>query len=243
MTRLPGVNQEAHDPTGDEPAPTMPLMTGGMEQDSSLADDDLGIEPGSEGAAKLLGNAPVLMVAVLILAGVSLYLMRSTQSDLQADEQLQELETQFDTYLHKLANPALVNPDDPYSRENLKATLNTPAEVVEALSADRTSKQVPIGYVKKNPFALVVAPESSGVVNAGQDREHEKRMRELQAEVDRLKLQSITGGGRMTVAVINNEFYRVGDTVGSFAVIGIQDKQLAVTLGAEGRTYVLTMEE
>ena len=109
--------------------------------------------------------------------------------------------------------------------------------------------QVPVEDLNKNPFemaVLVQGDEPEQMADATPEQEiqtgptpEEIRERELQRTVDGLKLNTVLRG-RVSLARIDGKTYRVGDVVESeFLVLSIDDR--SVTLGADGKTYVIEL--
>ena len=75
-----------------------------------------------------------------------------------------------------------------------------------------------------------------------------KKLALLKAELDKNELQSVMGHAERAVAVINGEFYRIGDTLGSFRIVQISKlrvklEPVELTLEAGEGPFVLSMQE
>ena len=117
--------------------------------------------------------------------------------------------------------------------------------IIDQLDLDTTKRQVPVEFTKKNPFYLFVdqAIPVADPVKPTEDAEAKRiaeLMKKLDAEMAKLKIQSILPNGRKPVAIIDNKIVQVGEAVGSFKVKEIQ--KLAVVLEAEGKEFILSIE-
>jgi hypothetical protein len=122
-------------------------------------------------------------------------------------------------------------------------------ELLFNLELTDNPNQVPVEDLKKNPFEMAILvqgdePEevatttSDPIIQKGPTAE-EIRARDLQRTVDGLKLNTVLRG-RVSLARIDGKTYRVGDVVESeFLVLSIDDR--SVTLGADGKTYVIEL--
>ncbi len=121
-------------------------------------------------------------------------------------------------------------------------------KLMRDLSLTDNPNQVPVEDLNKNPFemAILTSDEEETEVAETEVREEprgptpeEIRARELQRTFDGLKLNTVLRG-RVSLARIDGKTYRVGDVVESeFLLLSIDDR--SVTLGADGKTYVLEL--
>ena len=121
-------------------------------------------------------------------------------------------------------------------------------KLMRDLSLTDNPNQVPVEDLNKNPFemAILTSDEEETEVAQAEVREEPKgptpeeiRARELQRTFDGLKLNTVLRG-RVSLARIDGKTYRVGDVVESeFLLLSIDDR--SVTLGADGKTYVLEL--
>jgi hypothetical protein len=213
----------SHDETSDDlsPAPTMPLL-GNLGQE-----DQDGVDPSSYDSAeenkRIATQSGILIAIVALIAGGVLMGMRMTAgggTHADASEQLSKIET----FIRKAENPDLVDPNDAQNPGNLGSMIADADAIVSKIATEYPEKAVPLEQVQKNPFELSFLQQDAGsevAVDYAQ-RQREEQLRILTREFDKLQLQSIMGSGRRSVAVIDNEFYKVGQRVGSFRVAGIQ---------------------
>jgi hypothetical protein len=224
--------------TDDEEPMSMTLSGIGRGDDAG----DPGYEGmGDAGGGGLLSHTTLLIVAVAVVAVGSLYLMRATQGDLSASKEVQAIEAKIATTLNRLNAPSLLPDGDPLLAENLSALLTPTEDAASIFEHDVRDQQVPIEQVKKDPFSLAMGDntlESAGVNNAVE--ELDRRLAKYRSEMSKFDLQSIMLGSR-NIAVIDGEFYKVGDLLGSFRITAIE--KLTVYLEAGGETFELTLQE
>lgn len=222
----------------EDEAPTMPLL-GGIVRPEGLpeaADLDL---TALKSPGRTLNQGTMLIVAAFAVAAGSVWAMKmgSSASAAPGDP---EIDKKFEQTLIQLTNPDAISPDSGLHPANLKSIPASAEDISRRFATDYTQRQVPIEYVKKNPFrlALVKAPQDDGPVVAV-DNAAAQRLKALQAEFNKLKLQTIMRG-RPNVAVINDEICREGQKVGTFTIARID--QLSVELTAENQTFTLKMD-
>ena len=250
MSRIPSASEframeESENQEQESPqAPLTPMDFGGdTETGPDLPDaDSWGAEAPMGSASKLLGQSTLLIIVIAVVAAASLYIMRLSQGSIGSSAATQEAERKIELLLTKLSTGNLED-DSPLHRDQLENLLQDTNAVVEMFSADLTSQQVPVEFVKKNPFSLVIERKETGdsTTDLAAIRARERELKALNREFEGLKLQSVMDGARVPVAVINNEFYKPGDTVGSFEVYAISKKLQAVKLTAAGQEFMLSM--
>lgn len=246
MTRFPNMPEASGDDeaSNDDQPESMSLLGGiaGQDEDAQFAAIDAAASSGT--GSKLWSSSVLLIVLVAAVAGGTLYAMRLTQDDLGGASTTTQVETKIEMYLVKLTNPSAMAEDDPLQKAQIEALFKDTDEAIRMLAADPAKKQVPVEYVKKNPFALrIVRQTADGPVDdSAAEKERLARMRALEQEVKRLNLQSVSFM-RVPVATINGEFYRRGDVVGSFTIDAISAEHQAVKLVADGTAFVLRMEQ
>jgi hypothetical protein len=227
----------AADDPGDESEKSLSLMSGVIRPEG-LPELDDGEVTALRGPGRLLSLSSMLVVGALVLVVLLLVALRAGRGQIVAGADASDLERKIEATLAKLTNPAVMADDDPLRAENITSLFRDTASIVNILSEDHTAHQVPIEYVKKNPFALAIykpAVDDSGLRHAAAQS---ARLKKLQQEFAAYKLQTIMKG-RPNIAVINGEFYREGQTIGSFTVQKIE--QMGVTLAADGQAFALTM--
>lgn len=240
MTRIPKMDMGGA-PNEDEPK-TMSLLGGvaggGGGGFGGMSDADLAAMDNA-GKSGLLNQNVLIVVAVVLVAAGTLYAMRLTQGDLkpQIDK---AVEGRIEDALVKLANRDKLDPNNPIRSENIDELFRDTESILGMFSADVAATQVPIEYVKKNPFELTGKADGGVVVpvNDG-EKARARRRAQLESELSNYKLNSVMLGTRK-IAIIGSDFKQEGDTLGSFKVEKIEE--LSVTLSAEGETFQLTIE-
>ncbi|MEM0913092.1 MAG: hypothetical protein AAGB29_01695 [Planctomycetota bacterium] len=239
MTRLPGMIDTQDDPTPDDQSSrSMSLMSGGGDDalDGVIVD-----EPDTPGRSPWVQTVVLLLIVAALGAG-ALYFMRTTQDDIEA-RGTGDLASRIDLALGKLTNAQVMADDDPYSNASVNRLFSNTDRVLAIFAADPAEKQVPVEYIKKNPFSLRVqrVAEETGEAEPQIDLAAQKRLAELQQALKRLELQSVVDM-RVPVAVINGEMYRKGDRIDAFYVSAISSKHQAVQLKADDQKFVLRMQ-
>ena len=202
--------------------------------------DDPQLEAESTTSSGLLSHSAVLIAAVAVIAAGTLYMMRTTQGDLSSSNEVQEIEAKITNTLDRLNKPSLLQDDDPLRAANLNDLLTSTDDVTAIFGHDVREQQVPIEEVKKDPFSLAIQDAGSQNVNTNNGNQNSDRQAaKLRTELKSFDLQSIMMGAR-NIAVINGEFYKRGDRLGSFTVTEIQ--KLSVYLQASGVSFELGLE-
>lgn len=197
-------------------------------------------------------------VLVLLLAGIvgggALWAMRVAGSTDPVSTVGSEAEQQIEAALARLSSTGGEADDDEVpldpagaTRHALDVLFRDTDEVIAMFADDPTSNQVGLEELQKNPFELMIArrtsngddePEADPVDEA--ERQRQQRLARLETEYGRLSLQSVLTGDP-SLAVIDNEVVRVGETVGSFEVVAISRQ--GVRLIAEGETFTLELAQ
>ncbi|MCC7193072.1 MAG: hypothetical protein IT444_09870 [Phycisphaeraceae bacterium] len=222
-----------------EEARQMSLMGGivGPEGLPEASDLDFETKP-----KRSISHGTLLLLGVLIVASGGLYLMRFSQGNVN-NANAKEVEAKIEQALAKLAQPAGLAPDDPLAKNNLNALFKDTNSIIAMFASDPSQRQVPIDYVKKNPFAMEQAREPEAAANqqtAAPVRENGAR-KKLAAEAQELKLQTVMKGRAGSIAVINGQFVQVGQKFQSFTIKSIEG--MTVELEAAGEIFKLQMEE
>jgi len=221
---------------GGDSAVHMPLSA--MLRPEGLPEaSDLELEP-QRPSFKFMNRGTLLIVGLAVLGMTVIWGMRLGRGELSGKLSDAQIEARIEQALARLTKPQTLSDDDPLLRQNIQSLLSDTDSIVKLLANDPAKNQVPIEYVKKNPFDMGLAAVADG---AGSQRQQDEMVKRLSAELGRLKLQSIVSG-RMPIAMINDQMCRVGDRVGSFTVTAIRQAELAVDLAAAGLTFNLTME-
>lgn len=236
MTRIPGMNfNEPNPPAGDEEPQSLSLLggvAGGGMTDADLIEADAKKRGGS-----LLNQTGLMLVIVAVVAAVSLYAMRLTQGDLAGNGST-EAESKIENWLIKVQNPRALPEDSPLLPENRADLFGDTDTILAMFNDDQSKHQVPVEYVKKNPFILPGEGVAAGPLAPVSDGS--RGMKALRDELAQLRLESVMTGGARSIAVINGEFYQIGAKVGSFTVESMDP--MSVQLTADGHRFVLTID-
>lgn len=136
----------------------------------------------------------------------------------------------------------------------------TQESLLAEIGAARTTNQVPPDKLRKNPFIIAYAVGVTEATQAASTddpdaknkaaarglaermaRERADREKNIKSALEGMKLQGVMGG-RVPLARINGEVYRVGDSVGKYFVV----KSIAgrsAEIEADGKVFVIEMAE
>jgi hypothetical protein len=202
---------------------------------------------GKEKTSQSLLTHSGIIIALVAVVGVSaLAFMRATQKDPLAENGVSsEVQQKVETYIGQAEQNAAgeqASAGDGDSMDQMPGQFAGFAAgtdtILATFSRDLSEHQVPVHYVKKNPFQMRM---NEGEAQARKDETDRQQRREaLQRRVEQLQLQSVMGGQR-PVAMIGGDMRQAGDTVGPFTIESISDLQ--VTLSAEGHTFTLSMSD
>jgi len=200
---------------------------------------DAGFEAEAEvgGGGGLLSHTTLLIAAVAIIAAGSLFIMRATQGELTDSKESVEIEAKIANALNRLNKPSLLPEGDPLLAENLNTLLTPTDEITAIFQHDVRDQQVPIEQVKKNPFSLSLADNTGD--HPPDTRQADRALARLRDEANSMDLQSIMLGAQ-NIAVIDGEFYKRGDRLGSFTVTEID--KFTVYLEANGNPFELSLK-
>jgi hypothetical protein len=239
MSRMqPPEDFSASDKMDQEDQPSTLSLMGGIVRSQDLSDGQGADQDAGRGARRVWSQGPVLIAALAIFAAGALYTMRLTQGDLKNDASTDAVAAKIENALTKLTRPGAISDDDPLKRANLESLFQDTETIVAMFAANRTDHQVPIEYVKKNPFALTLNLTAPGDLVDPQAGNNVRRMKELQKELAGLKLVSVMAG-RIPIAVINNDFYKTGQKIGSFQIETIEGLNVHLRSGEDRFTLSL----
>lgn len=222
----------------DEPA-SLSLM-GGIAKPEGLPEVDFDLDAMKSKRQKL-SQGTVVLIAVVAVAAIVVYGMRLSMGDLSRTGISSDMMKKIDQALAK-ANPNSASVSSAGVLP-VRATFRDTESIVRMFNADVSKSQVPIEYVQRNPFALAmeISVESSAV-SAGADATRQREMlRRLEVEFNSLKLQSVMASARIPVVIIDGQFYKEGQQVGSFTIAKIHDR--GVDLHADGFKQTLSMQD
>jgi hypothetical protein len=225
----------------DESERTMPLMSGVARADEAISGAELATD-GSSSGSNVLSQGTLLVLLAFVVAAGALMLMRQQRADPDADVAGKEVEAKIEEALAKLSKPNAMAQNDSLRQENINALFKDTGSIIAMFNVDVTSQQVPLEFLKKNPFSVPARAqvEMAAPAAVNTDGQREKRLRELHAEAKELDLQSIMEGSR-PVAIIGGTLVQQGQTIGSFQVAKIGG--MGVTLTADGQEFKITMQK
>ncbi|MEX0886862.1 MAG: hypothetical protein WD009_10530 [Phycisphaeraceae bacterium] len=223
---------------GDQEPQSLSLL-GGVAQPDEFDELD---ELSGEGVSRWSGRgATVLLIVLVMVGGGLLYGMRSMQGEL-SDGVGDDVEDQIEAALERLKDPSNMSADDPLMPGNLAALFASTDAVVSMFAADLTERQVPIEYVKQNPFARGRNQPAQAINTTGAARQREQWRTAIEQEAGRLNLQSVTTGQGGPIAIIDGKFVRPGESVGAFRVTQINPNQLSVELVADNHEFDVSVQ-
>ena len=231
----PNTQQGADEQSEQEPQ-SLSLL-GGVAQGDDI--DDLDLDEPTQSKWSGRGATALLLVLVLVGGGL-LYGMRSMQGEL-SEGVAGEVELKIEQALARLNDPEQMRDDDPLMPGNLAALFESTESVVNMFAADLTEQQVPVEYIKQNPFSIS-GDDAPAVANRDGARQREQWRQGVQQEAGRLNLQSVTRGQRGPIAIIDGQFVRPGEQIGAFVVTDITPDTLRVELRAENRELDVSHE-
>lgn len=238
MTRIPGMNfNEADPPAGEKEPQSLSLLGGVAGGGGGMTEADLLEADSKKRGGSLLNQTGLVIVAVAVVAIASLYAMRLTQGDL-AGSGSTEAESKIENWLIRVQNPRSLPDDSPLLPENRDDLFGDTDTILAMFADDQSKHQVPVEYVKKNPFVLPGEGVATGPALPVPDGS--RGMKALSDELEQYRLDSVMTGGARSIAVINGEFYGIGAKVGSFTIESMDP--MSVGLMADGNRFVLTID-
>lgn len=221
-------------------ASVMSMMSGAQEQPLGLEDEG---EEDSAGGSSVNGSVVLLAGVAIVLIG-AVILMRALQTE-KLDETgvSPKLQAKVERYIGE--GEGTVTPAGASQQSDVPGMNKNTDAIISMFSRDLSDKQVPIQFVKKNPFRLSLPePEPEPKKKQKKDKpdpekQRQKRLAKLRDHVSRMTLQSVMGGDQ-PVAVINGDLYQAGDAIGPFTITQIS--RTRVTLEAAQESFALTMD-
>jgi len=232
-------------PEGEEPT-SMSLLGGIARPDDMPATDPLGIGEGAKSKLSKLPQSSLLIAGILVIAGVAIFLMRSTQGDLTEETIAADVRAKIDQAVAKFSNQDAMSVDDPLQPDNIDQLFEDTEAVVAMFATDYTQQQVPVEYVKKNPFILG-SPDDKDDDGKSDDKKIERQYQNwltaLKSEVKQLRLEAVMGGSS-PVAFVNGSPVKVGDKLGSFTVSELEAQaiKLSATFEPTGKQVVVRLK-
>ena len=199
----------------------------------------------TKGKKTVLNQSTMLILVVAVIAAGSLYGMRLTQQDLGATAQTIKAEKRIDKALAEHNKSKSKGQEgDLLAVGNVQKIVDDTEGLESILRPDMAQQQVPVNFVKKNPFIMPVAKSASSDGGPRESRAEQakrrKQRQELMNELKTFELQSVMQGAR-PVAIISGELVQPGQTLGRFMVKEIRD--VSVDLEYNGEIFQLAMED
>lgn len=227
----------------DESSKTLPLMGGVIGLEPTDPESDI---TSSKSRLNMLSHGTLLLLLVATIAAGSLYLMRVTHVKIERVDVNRDAAAKIEQALAKLANPQAMDSADPLRSVNMQTLFHNTEAVVSMFTNDQTQHQVPLEFLKKNPFLEImerpivvtgladpIAPKSNTSI--------EDQARKIDTELRSLRLEMVVEGSN-PIAMINGRAVRVGDQLGRFTVKAINGRSVELQL-PEGTIYSLLMQD
>ena len=236
------------DSDGDEDESRSMSLMSGVAQPDHAEPGVLGLDTGEDDASgSKLPQSTLLILAIVVVAGGALWFMRMSQSDLGEDRIDAEVRAKIDQAVAKFSNRDAMSPDDPLNPANIDELFADTESVVAMFATDYTQNQVPVEYVKKNPFVLdrpeAPEPEASPKDDRDLERQYQQWLTERRREIQRLNLEAVMGGTN-PVAIVDGESVQVGQRLGNFEVVAIegQTMRLETVFTPTGKRVVVKLK-
>ena len=248
MSRFTSASEQDAAADDQETVKTLSMMSGGTD----LADDagpDLDLD-GGDGRPRI-SQGTLLLITVLAIGAAGVLVMRQLQGDLSAVPLAREVEKVIDDWLRQAKGPAASGTQAPGAPAALDALLDDTDEMLASFVDDPEERQVPLEYVKKNPFMLPEDPPPAPAVpvavatapkpaDEGRARDQQRR-RLLEQEYGRLKLQAIMSSRTRPMAMVDGQVVGIGHRIGSFTVKRIGTRTVELSAGDE--TFVIVLSK
>lgn len=225
----------------DEEPSSLSLMGGVAKPDGLPEAADLDMDALQVSSRKISQGTMIIVLVALIAAG-ALYGMRLGQSEIGAGGVSSEVMTKIEAALAKTSPQGSAKAA--VHQASMKRSFRDTESIVTMFNTDVTKNQVPIEYVQKNPFALPAQAKVETRLssdNPGNALRLKQQQEKLAAEMSKFSLQSVMANARIPVVVIDGEFFKVGQQIGSFTIVKIHDR--GVDLVADGTQYTLSMQD
>ncbi|MCC6320684.1 MAG: hypothetical protein IT438_04515 [Phycisphaerales bacterium] len=153
-----------------------------------------------------------------------------------------------------MASFAKIKAPDYDVTKDLKGKTGDHKRVLKDLSESSVKTQVPIDQVQKNPFKLAEMvntppdPNEDGekAARAAAERarrDQEARRRQVDSVLGTLKVRAILGSGPNSVAQINDDAVRIGDSIQElFTVKAMRDREIDLET-EDGQVYTISLDD
>ena len=221
----------------EESAQTMPLLSGAVGPDDlpEWTEADL-----DSAGGRRIGRGTLLLLLVFAIGIGTLYAMRHSQLEVDSSADVTEAEEKVKLALARLAASFALAEGDVAGQLQLVGDQTGNTEAIVALFAtDPALHQVPLEFLKKNPFLLGLAAVVEVLSEPKQTiSDEEARLQALQMQFADLQLQTVMGGAS-PMAIVDGQIVKVGHSVGPFKVTAIEDR--TVILESDGHQFRLRM--
>ncbi len=236
--RADGLQIDMVSPSGDGEAPS---SNGGMTRIESLAAsaDDVG-DDASDGRRRI-GQSTVMIIWVAVVAAGGLYLMRLSQGAVDPVAISPEIEAMVDVAIARDQSGEA----GAGGSGKLTGLFDDTDAIIAMFTSDSAGRQVPLEYVKMNPFLLpVYAPEPTLTAEkaptaAVTNKRQKDELTQWQMNVSLLKVELVIEGAR-PMAMINGQMLKPGDRIEGFKVDKIANR--AVQLKRGEHRFEIAME-
>jgi len=226
----------------DQQATTMPLIGGVLRPDDLPGTSSADIDAAGGGSSAARGTLLVLLVFAIGIG--TLCLMRRNQLDDKPSKDAKQAEEKVDHALARLATSFAVAEGDA-SESQLAGGQNNTEAIVAMFAADPATQQVPLEYLKRNPFLLVpptvdveVGPATTASASKSSVSQKKERLAQLNRQLASMHLQTVMQG-QFPLAIIDGQIVKAGSTIGPFKVAAI--KKRTVILKSAGCEFSLDM--
>lgn len=226
----------------DQQATTMPLVGGVLRPDDLPETSGADIDAAAGGSSAARGTLLVLLVFAIGVG--ALCLMRRNQLEDTPSKDAKQAEEKVDHALERLATSFAAAEGDSADTPSAGGQNNTEA-IVAMFAADPAKQQVPLQYLKRNPFLLVaptvepeVKPDTKAPVGRSSASQKKDRLDQLNKRFAAMHLQTVMQG-KFPMAIIDGQIVKAGSSIGPFKVEAIEKR--TVILKSEGREFKLNM--
>jgi hypothetical protein len=214
-----------HDDGFDDEPQSMSLMGGIAGSNALPGPDGFGVDEAGE-TKRISQQSMLIGLIVSVVAFGTLAGLRLTQSGAEASTVSAETQQFMDSLEIQIANLDKMDRNNPLHPDQIRETFRDTAAIVAAIENDPTTKQVPLTQVQMNPFLPIKAEAKPVVVEVDNSEElRAAKLQSLYGELARIEVQSLIGGGRAR-AFLSGELYKVGDAVGSFRIVSIDNRKV-----------------
>ncbi len=226
----------------DQQATTMPLIGGVLRPDD--LPEMTGADIDAVGGGRSAARGTLLVLLVFAIGVGALCLMRRNQLDDRPSKDVKQAEEKVDQALARLATSFAAAEGDA-AEAPLAGSQNNTEAIVAMFAADPAKQQVPLEYLKRNPFLLappVVDPEVKPATSAptGKSLASQKkdRLDPLKRQFATMQLQTVMQG-KFPLAIVDGQIVKAGSSIGPFEVAAIEKRTVVLT--SAGHEFKLNM--